>query len=241
MDFSWAAPRAVVPFLIICLAGGAILGVVMKPWVTALVEAVSTSLFSVERPVYAQLSRASGLASYCLLSIAMLLGLLQSTRLARKWPGVLEAFELHRYISLLSLCFSVFHALVLAGDPRVSGRPALLFLPFAMLQAFPWSWWGQFALYGLVLASLSFYLRRHLGKKVWRVVHGLSICFYVMALVHSVGAGASSTSALLSGFYWVTGGSVALFSLCRGCAAALTKQRAAEGRRKAAAPGRAAT
>jgi predicted ferric reductase len=209
---------------------GAFLGVVGRPWAAAVEQAVMHSLFGADHSVYAQLSRASGLAAYALVWLALTLGLLLSGRVARTWPGQVEAYELHRYSALLGLSFTLFHVFVLVGDPRMSGEPALLLVPFGILPIAPWSWWGQFAFYGLILAAASFYARRFIGKKVWKVVHTLSIAFYIMALVHAFGAGDAGANLALSSFYWVTGGSAGLLGVYR-LATTLLGQRRKQGQR----------
>jgi predicted ferric reductase len=230
-------PSRAVPFLLLATLAGAVLGVVVLPWVAVLEQAVHGSLFGENHPMYAQLSRASALAAYGLIWLSLVLGLLQSTKFARKWPGPAEAFELHRYASLLGLSFTLFHALVLAGDSRLSGQAGMLLMPFGLIAVFPWSWWGQIALYGLIMAAISFYARRFIGKRGWRMVHALAIAFYVMALVHSVGAGQAGGNPALTAFYWVTTGIIALLAVYRGGAVLWERRKGARraGRRQGAA------
>src|SRR5206468_8000727 len=106
--------------------------------------------------------------------LSMMFGLLITNRLARTWPGGPEAFELHRYASLLSLFFILFHALVLLGDPHIQGRIGPLATPFGVGYRTAWVGVGQLCLYLLVPVVGSFYLRRRLGKRTWRMLHFLT-------------------------------------------------------------------
>ena len=78
-----------------------------------------------------------------------------------------------------------------------------------------WVGLGQIAIYGLILTTLSFYLRKNLGPRGWRVVHGVSYAGFLLALVHGLVSGTDSTSLAVIGFYWFTGVSVLALTVYR--------------------------
>jgi DMSO/TMAO reductase YedYZ heme-binding membrane subunit len=63
---------------------------------------------------------------------------------------------------------------------------------------------GQISLYLLVPVALSFYVRKWLGKRTWRMLHFLTFALFVMAMVHSVMSGPDTTEPWAQWFYWST-------------------------------------
>jgi len=78
------------------------------------------------------LSRASGVVAYALVWYSMALGLLITTGW-RASAGRPATFDLHTHVSLLGLGFSIFHMLVLLGDPKIHSNVNLLLVPSAVL------------------------------------------------------------------------------------------------------------
>ncbi len=197
-----------------CVVGGGGLAWLLTPWIRSLGPIVDNQFGSAPQ-VYRDVSSATGIASYGLLWLSMMFGLLISGRMSRVWPGGPEAFELHRFCSLLALAFTLFHVFVLMGDPYLGGSPVPL-LAFGMLAAkAPWSWVGQLSLYLLALVAGSFYLRRWIGKKTWRALHAGAFALYLIALAHSVGATRDSSIPILGAFYWATAGGLVMLAVLR--------------------------
>jgi predicted ferric reductase len=221
-----SAPRAEAPadqppalatqaLLTLALGGvaGALVALVALP---AWLPGLSASLAGAEPKAYWHLARSSALVAYVLLWLAMLLGLLMTNRLARAWPGGPTVFELHQHTSLLGLAFAVFHALILLGDRYIEATLAQVLLPFAYTGFAPlWVGLGQLALYGLALVAASFSLKDRLGRRLWRLVHGLSFVVFVLALAHGIASGSDSGAALVLALYWASGGSVLFLTIYR--------------------------
>ncbi|GAB4440387.1 MAG: hypothetical protein OHK0015_36310 [Chloroflexi bacterium OHK40] len=206
------APQALA-VLLLGAAGGALLAAAALP---ALLPGLTASLLGAEPSAYWLLARSSAMVAYALLWLAMLSGLLMSNRLARVWPGGPTAFALHQHTSLLGLAFSLFHALILLGDRFVAATLAQILVPFAYSGYAPlWVGLGQVALYGLVLVGLSFYVRSHLGQRLWRLVHLLSFVVFALALAHGVMSGSDSVTRPAQVLYWSSGGSVLFLTVYR--------------------------
>jgi hypothetical protein len=203
--------------LLLGAAAGALAGAVaLAHWLPGL----SASLLGAEPKAYWYLARSSAMAAYGLLWLAMLLGLLMSGRLARVWPGAAAAFELHQHASLLGLAFALFHALILLGDRYIKATPAQVLVPFAYSGPAPlWVGLGQLGLYGLALVGLSFYVRDHIGRRAWRLVHILSFVVFVLALAHGLMSGSDSDIIWARALYWFSGASVLFLTLYRVLAA----------------------
>ncbi len=178
---------------------------VLPQWLPGL----SQSLLGSEPKAYWYLSRASAMVAYSLLWLSMALGLLITNRLARLWPGGPVAFDLHQFASLLALAFALFHALILMGDKYIHYDLAQVLVPFNSSGYKPiWVGLGQLGLYLLAIVGLSFYVRKRLGPRTWRLIHYLSFLTFALALLHGILAGTDSPLMALQIFYWFTGASL---------------------------------
>lgn len=181
-----------------------------------LLPALSGSLVGSEPKGYWYLSRASGLISYILLWLSMAAGIGITNRLAGVWPGLASTLDLHRYLSLLGLFFALFHALVLMGDGYINYDIAQLIVPFGSSgyrQA--WVGLGQLALYMMAAVGLSFFVRRRIGVRWWRVIHSVSFAVFALALVHGLLSGTDSGSLWAAAMYWSSAGSVLFLAIYR--------------------------
>jgi predicted ferric reductase len=149
--------------------------------------ALGTALLGAQGAWY--LSRAAAFVAYMLLWWSMILGLSMTNRLARVWPGGPTAGELHEQASLLGLAFVLLHALVLIGDQYIGYTLPQILIPFATSYLPFWVGLGQIGLYLMVLVTVSFYVRRWIGARAWRILHYLSFAVFVMALFHGVVSG----------------------------------------------------
>ncbi len=164
---------------------GAILALLVLPhWLPALLSDIAVQ----KAPWH--LARSSGVASYFLLWLSMVLGLSLSSRTARVWPGNLTAFELHQFTTLLALTLAMFHAIVLLGDAYIGYTPWQLALPFAAAGYRPGATGlGQLGFYLALLITVSFYVRSRIGRRAWRLLHFGSFLVYGFVTLHGLLAG----------------------------------------------------
>ena len=195
-------PVLALPGLILILAGavaGAALALLILPlWVPAL----GRSLQGATPRGYWYLARSSALVAYVLVWLAMVLGISITSKLACVWPGGPTAFALHQYTSLLGVGFALFHALILLGDHYSHYTIVQVLLPFAGGAYRPLAvGGGQVALYLLAGVGFSFYLRRRIGVRTWRLIHFVSFAVYGLVLGHAVTAGTDSDATWAGPFY----------------------------------------
>lgn len=194
---------------VLVLMGAVVVGtlaavVVLPNWLPGL----AMSLGGADPKVFWYLSRATAFVAMGLLWGSMMLGVGISNKMARLWPGAPAAFALHEYLSLLGLGFATFHGLILLGDHYSNYSLAQLLVPFAAEQYHPfWVGMGQLGLYAWAILVGSFYVRKSIGQKTWRVLHFVSFLAYLGALIHGLTAGTDTSLGWVSGFYWLTGGS----------------------------------
>ncbi len=189
--------------MLVAVALGAFAAAIVLPnWLPGL----SQSLLGSAPKAYWYLSRASATVAYALLWLSMASGLIITNKLARLWPGGPIAFDLHQFTSLMGLAFALFHALILMGDKYINYDLAQVLVPFNSTGYKPvWVGLGQIGFYLLGIVSLSFYVRKRLGNRSWRLIHYLSFLMLVLALLHGIFAGTDSTVLALQVFYWGTG------------------------------------
>jgi predicted ferric reductase len=176
--------------IVLGAALGAILGAVAVPiWLPDL----TASLLGPSPQAYWYLSRSTGVAAYLLIWQSMIFGLLITGRLSRVWPGGPAAIDLHQFTALLGLGFGAMHAVVLLADQYIGYGPAQIFIPFGSQAYRPLAvGLGQLGLYLGAVLSFSFYLRRRIGYRVWRLIHSGSFACYFLVTVHGLTAGTDS-------------------------------------------------
>jgi len=191
--------------ILLALPVGLLLALLVLPsWLPGL----AASLAGTDPKAFWYLSRATAFAAMGLLWLSMMLGVGITNKMARLWPGAPAAFALHEYISLLGLAFAFFHGLILLGDHYSNYSLTQLLVPFATGQYRPfWVGLGQLGLYAWLILVGSFYIRKHIGQKIWRALHFVSCAAYLGALVHGLAAGTDTGISWVQAFYWLTGGS----------------------------------
>jgi predicted ferric reductase len=177
---------------------------------------LETSLTESVPKVYWYLSRSTALVGLTLLWGSMVLGLAISNKMARAWQGGPTFAALHEYTGLLGLAFGTFHGLILLADPYIHYTLDQVLIPFASVNYRPlWVGLGQIALYLLIPATLTFYLRRWISYRAWRMIHYLNFVVFALVIVHGIMSGTDTAGVWVSGLYWVSALSVIALTVYR--------------------------
>ena len=139
-------------------------------------------------------SRAFGVVALVLVAVSVGMGLAMAMRSA-KGPGAMARLkQVHEATALTALIFIAAHGLVLLGDTYL--RPGLsgIAIPFVMSHKPFWTGLGVVGGWMAALLGLSFYVRRWIGPKLWRKLHRWTLLVYVLAVVHTLGAGTDARS-----------------------------------------------
>jgi predicted ferric reductase len=202
-ESSLTGKSALVLFLSIAL--GVLAAVLILPkWLPGM----AGSLSGPDPKAFWYLSRGTAFVAMGLLWASMMLGLGITNKMARLWPGASAAFALHEYISLLGMAFAAFHGLILLGDHYTKFSLLQVLIPFATTNYYPfWVGLGQLGFYAWALLVGSFYVRKHIGQRTWRLLHFVSFLAYLGAMAHGLASGTDSGLGWVQGFYWLTGGS----------------------------------
>ena len=188
--------------------GGAFFGaltaaLILPKWLPGL----TSSIITADPKAFWFLSRSSAFAAYFLLWVSMMLGVGITNKLSALWPGLASTNEIHQYTSILGLAFGLFHGLIILGDKYIGFTLAQVLLPFTSTNYKPLAiGLGQLGFYMMLILTLSFYIRKKIGYKVWRAIHFLSFLTFLSVLVHGLSAGTDSTSPAALYFYLITGG-----------------------------------
>ena len=191
------------------------LGVLIAAAVLALagIFAVGYYLPAVGAKTYWFISRSSGIVAYVLITLGMLWGLVQSGSLMRTYIPPLVAFGMHNFLSWLGMGFVALHALILVGDGYINIDLPRVFTPFlAEYRPIPVGL-GIVSFYLMLLLTLSFYARSHLGQRTFRLLHYASFGVFVMVTAHGLWAG--SDSGALLWLYILSTTAVVLVTLAR--------------------------
>ena len=225
IDLEASAPAmSLTSFLILlsATAAGAFLATLVLPyWLPGL----DVSLQGDSPKVFWLLSRASAIVGYILVWFSMVFGLLITNKLARVWPGGPQAFNLHQHFSLLGLALGLFHGLILMGDRYLQFNLRQVLLPFASTNYRPlWVGMGQLSFYLMGIIAMSFYVRRRISPRIWRLIHFLGFAVYLMVLLHGIFSGTDSGAGWAKDLYWSSAG-VLIFLFIYRVLAALAKSR----------------
>jgi sulfoxide reductase heme-binding subunit YedZ len=135
-------------------------------------------------------SRAAGGAALLTASAAVSLGLLMSMKL--RIPGRRDLRPLHEALSLSTLALVLLHGFALLGDRWLNPGLTGIAIPFVGGYRPLWTGIGIVSAYGLAVLAGSYYLRDRIGAARWRRVHRLTSVFWLLAIVHTIGAGSDA-------------------------------------------------
>jgi DMSO/TMAO reductase YedYZ heme-binding membrane subunit len=138
--------------------------------------------------------RGSGLAAFGLLALSTIWGLLLSTGLVGRLVKAKPLTYMHESLAVGAILATVIHLGGLALDEFFEFGWQELLVPGASPYEPLWVTFGLVAFYGMVVASGSFYVRKHIGQKAWRYVHFSTFGTYAAAAVHGIMAGTDSTN-----------------------------------------------
>jgi methionine sulfoxide reductase heme-binding subunit len=156
-------------------------------------------------------SRASGIVALALVAASVTLGLAMATKLMRGC----DPAAFHEHLSLAGLMAISAHGLTLLGDPWLHPGPAGIAVPFWLSYRTTFTGLGIIGGYLAAALGLSFYIRRRLPRGLWRKMHRLTVVVYVLALIHTLGAGTDATTPWLRTFMLATAMPIALLLAAR--------------------------
>jgi methionine sulfoxide reductase heme-binding subunit len=137
-------------------------------------------------------TRAAGMIAYLLLWLSTVWGLAVSSKILDPFLERMFTYDLHEFLSLLAIGFVVLHVVVLLGDRYLPFSLAEILIPFVAPYRPLWVGVGIIAFYLTLLVSITFYIRRWIGIKTFRVIHIASFVSFFGAGLHGLLSGTDS-------------------------------------------------
>jgi predicted ferric reductase len=173
--------------------------VILPVWLPGLADSVMVA----DPKIFWYLSRATAIMGFLILTLSMAWGLLMTAKMAKYWPGVSVANDLHKFVSLTGIFFGVFHAFILLGDKYIGFTVAKILIPFANPIYRPtWAGLGQISLYVWGILLVSFWLRKKIDHKLWRGLHYATFALWLAVLAHGIFSGTDTGTSLMNVIYW---------------------------------------
>lgn len=137
-------------------------------------------------------SRLLGFLAYGALAGSVVYGLLLSTKLLDAVAHRPITFALHQDLAAVGLGLAGIHGALLGLDRTVPVSVGQLAIPFTTDYRPLWVGFGQIAFWIAAAVVASFYLRRRIGQRAWRLLHYATFLAFVGATAHGIGAGTDS-------------------------------------------------
>ncbi len=134
-------------------------------------------------------TRATGIVSLVLLTLALVFGILTAGRAkSRSWPAIAQA-DLHKRVSILAMVFLSIHVLTAVLDTYVHLGWASIVVPFSSSYEPLWTGLGAVALDLMLAVAVSSALRQRISARTWRGIHWLAYGSWPLAMAHALGEG----------------------------------------------------
>jgi methionine sulfoxide reductase heme-binding subunit len=145
-------------------------------------------------------TRATGLVALGLLTATVVLGLVTARRTSTPgWPGfVLQ--DLHRRVSILTVCFLAIHVLTSVLDTYVSIGWLAIVVPFASPYERFFVGLGAVSVDLFIAVFLSSLFRPLIGSRTWRAIHWLAYLSWPISVAHAIGSGTDIRLSWVDGF-----------------------------------------
>lgn len=151
------------------------------------------------------LSRGFGVASFILLFLSAVIGVLMTTGVMHRVLSPASAWSLHRTSGIVLMLSIALHLSSLLFDKFVNlGWPDIL-VPFYSTYQRLYLTLGiiSFYIFIPVIWSSLFWVDKH--SKLWRTTHALSFPMYIAVFIHSLFLGTDSHQPWMLAIYWTSG------------------------------------
>jgi predicted ferric reductase len=160
-------------------------------------------------------SRLFGFLAYGALTASVIYGLLLSTGILDAIAHRAVSFTLHQELAALGLSLTAIHGALLGLDTTVATSVSAIIVPFAGTYRPVWVGMGQLAFYLSMAVYASFWVRRRIGQKRWRLVHYTTFLAFAGATAHGLMTGTDTSAAWAVAIYAASAGAVVFLVLYR--------------------------
>lgn len=139
-------------------------------------------------------SRSAAIVAFLLIAASVIVGLFMAAGVLQR-PGLKRNLvKVHQQLALAGLTMIAVHGLSLLGDKWLQPGIGGIAIPFTIAYRPVWVGLGILAGYLAALLGPTYFVRRRIGTRRWRQVHRVTIVVYVLAVLHSLGAGTDGAS-----------------------------------------------
>ena len=185
----------------ISILSASLIVIALSVWWSAKSGMLTFTLHQDETLIW-HLVRSSGVVSYILLLASTVWGLFISSQFVKNWSPGAVSLTMHSTVSWLALLLGLTHGLLLMFDGYFTYTLADVLVPFIGPYRPLAVGLGTASLWLVVLISLSFPFKKHIGHKTWKRLHYASYLAFGMVSVHGLAAG---TDGNLLGFRIIVG------------------------------------
>lgn len=134
-------------------------------------------------------ARITGLVAFILLYIVILFALTIRLPFLRKILAPIHALNIHRWLSVQALAFTLFHGLSFIFDEYIKFGLWDILIPFYSEFEPVYVGLGIISLYMVIILILTSYLKNKIPYKLWRSIHFLNILIYWFVFAHALNVG----------------------------------------------------
>lgn len=150
------------------------------------------------------ITRAAGLMAYLLVWLSTVWGLAVTSKIFDPFLQRVFSYDFHQFLSLLGIGFVIAHIVVLLADQYQPFSLAQILVPFIAPYRPIWVGIGIIGLYLTLIVTITFYIRRWIGQKTFRVIHYASFIAFIAAAAHGLFSGTDSPLPTVQAMYFVT-------------------------------------
>lgn len=135
------------------------------------------------------LSNYAGLCAVVLLTVNILLGLLISVRYSpvRSWPHRrVPVFDIHNWTAYIALTIVAIHPVILLFSATAKFKFVDIVWPIHSPEQTAYNILGGIAFYLLAIVVLTSYLRRKLGRRLWKALHYIAYGTAFFMFAHGI-------------------------------------------------------
>ncbi len=145
--------------------------------------------------------RGSGIVAFAALSAATIWGLLVSSKLLGRLVKAKPLTWFHESLGIAALLATLVHVIVLSVHDYLDFTWSEILVPGVSDWRRGAVALGIVAGYGLAIVVLSFYVKKFIGQRAWRLIHFASTGVFVASLVHGITAGTDTQTPMMIGLY----------------------------------------
>lgn len=137
-------------------------------------------------------TRGLGVSLLLVLTGSVVLGIVTATRWSGEATPGFVTVDLHRNLSLLSICLLIAHIVTTVLDPFAHITVRDVLIPAGAAYRPVWLGLGVVGAWILVGVAASSLLRDRVGLRIWRLIHWTAYASWPLALIHGIGTGSDS-------------------------------------------------